>query len=160
MVGATSISPTEGYGEAIVLPEINADHFEIKTNLLQLVQANPFYGRENDNPHAHINRIKVCHALADLGASIVLMPLSIWKKLSLPELTPTRMTFRVVMSYAPKIARDFPNTLSGAILDPVGLEPFTFEFILEEIEAYLKDDLISPEIDHANLQSGGRYLFD
>ncbi|GJR40292.1 reverse transcriptase domain-containing protein [Tanacetum coccineum] len=34
----------------------------------------------------------VCHALADLGASINLMPLSIWKKLSLPELTPTRMT--------------------------------------------------------------------
>ncbi|GJX75564.1 reverse transcriptase domain-containing protein [Tanacetum coccineum] len=29
-------APTEGYGEAIVLPEINADHFEIKTNLLQL----------------------------------------------------------------------------------------------------------------------------
>ncbi|GKC91703.1 hypothetical protein Tco_1152352 [Tanacetum coccineum] len=29
-------APTEGYEEAIVLPEINADHFEIKTNLLQL----------------------------------------------------------------------------------------------------------------------------
>nr|GEY92563.1 reverse transcriptase domain-containing protein [Tanacetum cinerariifolium] len=29
-------APTEGYGEAIVLPKINADHFEIKTNLLQL----------------------------------------------------------------------------------------------------------------------------
>ncbi|GKA31473.1 reverse transcriptase domain-containing protein, partial [Tanacetum coccineum] len=51
-------APTEGYGEAIVLPKINADHFEIKTNLLQLVQANPFYGRENDNPHAHINSFK------------------------------------------------------------------------------------------------------
>ncbi|GJY89918.1 hypothetical protein Tco_0505114 [Tanacetum coccineum] len=36
-------APTEGYGEAIVLPEINADHFEIKTNLLQLVQAKPIY---------------------------------------------------------------------------------------------------------------------
>nr|GEX81480.1 reverse transcriptase domain-containing protein [Tanacetum cinerariifolium] len=34
----------------------------------------------------------VCHVLADLGTSIHLMPLSIWKKLSLPELTPTRMT--------------------------------------------------------------------
>ncbi|GKC39040.1 hypothetical protein Tco_1051424 [Tanacetum coccineum] len=34
-------APTKGYREAIVLPEINADHFEIKTNLLQLVQANP-----------------------------------------------------------------------------------------------------------------------
>ncbi|GKB83579.1 reverse transcriptase domain-containing protein [Tanacetum coccineum] len=51
-------APTKGYGEAIVLPEINADHFEIKTNLLQLVQANPFYGRESENPHAHINSFK------------------------------------------------------------------------------------------------------
>ncbi|GJW74788.1 reverse transcriptase domain-containing protein [Tanacetum coccineum] len=51
-------APTEGYGEAIVLQEINADHFEIKTNLLQLVQANPFYGRESENPHAHINSFK------------------------------------------------------------------------------------------------------
>nr|GEV66558.1 hypothetical protein [Tanacetum cinerariifolium] len=40
-------------------------------------------------------RIDVCHALADLGASINLMPLSIWKKLSLPELTPTRMTLEL-----------------------------------------------------------------
>nr|GEW07568.1 reverse transcriptase domain-containing protein [Tanacetum cinerariifolium] len=32
-----------------------------------------------------------CLALADLGASINLMPFSIWKKLSLPELNPTRM---------------------------------------------------------------------
>ncbi|GKF40381.1 hypothetical protein Tco_0120442, partial [Tanacetum coccineum] len=51
-------APTEGYGEAIVLPKINADHFEIKTNLLQLVQANPFYGHESENPHAHINSFK------------------------------------------------------------------------------------------------------
>ncbi|GJX94318.1 putative ribonuclease H-like domain-containing protein [Tanacetum coccineum] len=39
-------APTEGYGEAIVIPKINADHFEIKTNLLQLVQASPFHGFE------------------------------------------------------------------------------------------------------------------
>ncbi|GJV15603.1 hypothetical protein Tco_1360926 [Tanacetum coccineum] len=51
-------APIEGYGEAIVLPEINVDHFEIKTNLLQLVQANPFHGLENENPHAHINSFK------------------------------------------------------------------------------------------------------
>nr|GEW86113.1 reverse transcriptase domain-containing protein [Tanacetum cinerariifolium] len=40
-------------------------------------------------------RIDVCHAFADLGASINLMPLSIWKKLSLPELTPTRLTLKL-----------------------------------------------------------------
>ncbi|GJX21231.1 reverse transcriptase domain-containing protein [Tanacetum coccineum] len=51
-------APMEGYGEAIVIPEINTDHFEIKTNLLQLVQASPFHGFERDNPHTHINNFK------------------------------------------------------------------------------------------------------
>nr|GEV20228.1 reverse transcriptase domain-containing protein [Tanacetum cinerariifolium] len=36
-------APTKGYGESIVIPKINADHFEIKTNLIQLVQANPYH---------------------------------------------------------------------------------------------------------------------
>nr|GEY19706.1 reverse transcriptase domain-containing protein [Tanacetum cinerariifolium] len=51
-------APTEGYGEAIVISEINTDHFEIKTNLLQLVQANPYHGFERENPHTHINNFK------------------------------------------------------------------------------------------------------
>nr|GFB84861.1 hypothetical protein [Tanacetum cinerariifolium] len=51
-------APTEGYGEAIVIPEINADHFEIKTNLLQLVQGNSYHGFERENPHTHINNFK------------------------------------------------------------------------------------------------------
>ncbi|MCO6517051.1 MAG: retroviral-like aspartic protease, partial [Snodgrassella sp.] len=36
-----------------------------------------------------------CYALADLGASINLMPYSVWKKLSLPDLTPTCMTLEL-----------------------------------------------------------------
>nr|GFA48898.1 reverse transcriptase domain-containing protein [Tanacetum cinerariifolium] len=51
-------APTEGYGEAIVILKINADHFDIKTNLLQLVQANPYHGFERENPHTHINNFK------------------------------------------------------------------------------------------------------
>nr|GEV10275.1 reverse transcriptase domain-containing protein [Tanacetum cinerariifolium] len=51
-------APTEGYGEAIVILEINADHFEIKTNLLQLVQVNPYHGFKRENPHTHINNLK------------------------------------------------------------------------------------------------------
>ncbi|GJT35001.1 reverse transcriptase domain-containing protein [Tanacetum coccineum] len=42
----------------------------------------------------------------------------------------------------------FPNS-SGGNPTPTS-EPFTSEFILEEIKAYLKDDSISPEIDHAD----------
>nr|GFC84538.1 reverse transcriptase domain-containing protein [Tanacetum cinerariifolium] len=36
-----------------------------------------------------------CLAIADLGASINLMPLSVWEGLSLPELTPTCMTHKL-----------------------------------------------------------------
>nr|GEX85488.1 reverse transcriptase domain-containing protein [Tanacetum cinerariifolium] len=39
--------------------------------------------------------LEECLALADLGASINLMPLFVWKKLSLSELTPTRMTLEL-----------------------------------------------------------------
>ncbi|GJZ17548.1 hypothetical protein Tco_0553671 [Tanacetum coccineum] len=40
-------------------------------------------------------RMDECLALADLGASINLMPLFVWKKLSLPELTLTCMTLEL-----------------------------------------------------------------
>ncbi|GJR21881.1 reverse transcriptase domain-containing protein [Tanacetum coccineum] len=193
----------------------------------------------------------VCHALADLGASINLMPLSFWKKLSLPELTPTRMTLEladrsithpkglaedvyvkvgkfhfptdfvvvdfeadprvplilgrsflrtgralidvygeeitlrvdneaitfnldqttrysstndksvnqidiideVCEEYAPELL-GFSNKSSGGNPTPTS-EPLTSEFILEEIEAYLKDDSISLEIDHADCDPEG-----
>nr|GFB47227.1 reverse transcriptase domain-containing protein [Tanacetum cinerariifolium] len=51
-------APTEGYEEVIVILEINADHFEIKTNLLKLVQAKPYHSFERENPHTHINNFK------------------------------------------------------------------------------------------------------
>nr|GEV74254.1 reverse transcriptase domain-containing protein [Tanacetum cinerariifolium] len=50
-----------------------------------------------------------CMALADLGASINLMPLSVWKKLSLSDLTPTRMTLELAtrsFAYPAGIAED------------------------------------------------------
>ncbi|GJZ51274.1 hypothetical protein Tco_0605789 [Tanacetum coccineum] len=49
--------------------------------------------------------------------------------------------------YAPEFL-GFPNS-SGGNPTPTS-KPFTSEFILEQIKAYLKDDSISPEIDHAD----------
>nr|GEY14525.1 reverse transcriptase domain-containing protein [Tanacetum cinerariifolium] len=51
-------APTEGYGQVIVIPKINADHFEINTNFPKLVQANPYHAFERENPHTHINNFK------------------------------------------------------------------------------------------------------
>ncbi|GJR77446.1 reverse transcriptase domain-containing protein [Tanacetum coccineum] len=42
-----------------------------------------------------------CLALADLGASINLMPFSVWKKLNLPKLTPTCMTLELADHFEP-----------------------------------------------------------
>ncbi|GJV54099.1 reverse transcriptase domain-containing protein [Tanacetum coccineum] len=53
----------------------------------------------------------------------------------------------VCEEYAPELL-GFSNS-SGGNPTPTS-EPFTSEFILEEIEAYLKDDSISPEIDYAD----------
>nr|GEY07239.1 putative reverse transcriptase domain, ribonuclease H-like domain, aspartic peptidase domain protein [Tanacetum cinerariifolium] len=70
-------APIEGYEDAIVVPPINANNFKLKQTLINLVQSNQFT------------------ALADLGASINLMPLSIWKKLRLPTLNDTKMVLEL-----------------------------------------------------------------
>nr|GEU91572.1 reverse transcriptase domain-containing protein [Tanacetum cinerariifolium] len=167
----------------------------------------------------------VFHAFADLDASINLMPLSIWKNLSLPELTPTRMTLNLVdrsITRPKRVAEDVfikvgkfyfltdfvvvdfeadPRTtrysstyddLSVNRIDIIDVareeyaqdilgfsnnslagnptstsEPIIFDsspsltsfegsdFILEKIKAYLKDESISPEIDHADCDPEG-----
>ncbi|GJQ91127.1 reverse transcriptase domain-containing protein [Tanacetum coccineum] len=59
----------------------------------------------------------------------------------------------VCEEYAPELL-GFSNKSSGGNPTPIS-EPLTSEFILEEIEAYLKDDSISPEIDHADCDPEG-----
>nr|GEW87567.1 reverse transcriptase domain-containing protein [Tanacetum cinerariifolium] len=47
-------TPVEGYEDAIVVPEITADNFELKHGLLALVQNKQFFGHDKEDPHAHI----------------------------------------------------------------------------------------------------------
>ncbi|GJT14522.1 reverse transcriptase domain-containing protein [Tanacetum coccineum] len=72
----------------------------------------------------------VCHALADLGASINLMPLSIWKKLSLPELTPTRMTLELADR---SITR--PKGVDEDVFGKVGKFHFPTDFVVVDFDA-------------------------
>nr|GEY35068.1 reverse transcriptase domain-containing protein [Tanacetum cinerariifolium] len=93
-----------------------------------------------------------CLALADLDASINLMPLSVWKKLSLPELTPTCMTLELdncSFSRLVGIAEDVyikVDVFKGELTLRVGKEAITFnldqtsrnsDFLLEEVDAFL-----------------------
>ncbi|GJV79882.1 reverse transcriptase domain-containing protein [Tanacetum coccineum] len=47
-------APTEGYAEAIVVPPIPAEHFELKHSLINLVTSKQFFSFEKEDPHAHI----------------------------------------------------------------------------------------------------------
>ncbi|GJT90973.1 reverse transcriptase domain-containing protein [Tanacetum coccineum] len=60
----------------------------------------------------------------------------------------------VCEEYAPELLGFSNNDSSGGNPTPTS-EPLTSEFILEEIEAYLKNDSISPEIDHADCDPEG-----
>nr|GEV39797.1 hypothetical protein [Tanacetum cinerariifolium] len=113
------------------------------------------------------SKLEECLALTDLGTSINLMPLSVWKKLSLPKLTPTGMTFGLAnrsVAYPESVNRidvievsceEYAQELLGfsnsstsgnpTPSDPIiassspSFTPFEgSDFILEEIETFLR----------------------
>nr|GEX04123.1 reverse transcriptase domain-containing protein [Tanacetum cinerariifolium] len=45
---------TEGYEDAIVVPAITTDNFELKHGLLTLVQNKQFFGHDKEDTHAHV----------------------------------------------------------------------------------------------------------
>ncbi|GJS99329.1 hypothetical protein Tco_0820499 [Tanacetum coccineum] len=61
-------APTEGYAEAIVVPPILVEHFELKHSLINMMTSDQFFGLEKDNPHDHIHRYKdLVHAFPQHG---------------------------------------------------------------------------------------------
>nr|GEY54353.1 reverse transcriptase domain-containing protein [Tanacetum cinerariifolium] len=47
-------APTEGYEDAIIIPEIATNNFELKHGLINLVQNKQFFRHDKEEPHAHI----------------------------------------------------------------------------------------------------------
>ncbi|GKB18703.1 reverse transcriptase domain-containing protein [Tanacetum coccineum] len=88
----------------------------------------------------------VCHALADLGASINIMPLSFWKKLSLPELIPTRMTLELADR-----SITHPKGLAEDVFIKVGKFHFPTDFVVVDFEA---DPRVPPILGRSFLRTG------
>nr|GEX84161.1 hypothetical protein [Tanacetum cinerariifolium] len=78
-----------------------------------------------------------CKALADLEASINLMPLSVWKKLGLPDLIPTRMTLELANG-----AICTPYGIARDVFVPVGKFNFPADFVVVDYESDPKVPLI------------------
>ncbi|GJR28298.1 reverse transcriptase domain-containing protein [Tanacetum coccineum] len=73
--------------------------------------------------------INTCNALADLGASINLMPYSVWKNLSLPELTPTCMTLELADHSISE-----PIGIAEDVYVTVGKFQFPADFVVVDFE--------------------------
>nr|GEW72447.1 reverse transcriptase domain-containing protein [Tanacetum cinerariifolium] len=210
-------APTEGYEDAILVPVIIADNFELKHGLLTLVQNKQFFGHDKEDPHAHIryfNKItstlkfpngpniastsssgtlpsntianprsdlkaittrsgvsydgpqipspllfflrKVeCLALADLGVRINLMPLSVWNKLSLLDLTHTCMTLELADSLI-----SHPVGVAEDVYVKVGTFHFPTDFIVIDFDAdprvplILERSFLKTEIDLIDVFEG------
>ncbi|GKE63492.1 reverse transcriptase domain-containing protein, partial [Tanacetum coccineum] len=92
-----------------------------------------------------------CLALADLGASINLMPLSVWKKLSLPEFTPTCMTLELADHSITK-----PIGIGEDVYLKVGKFKFPADFVVIDFDA----DPRVPLILGRSFLKTGRALID
>nr|GEY48987.1 reverse transcriptase domain-containing protein [Tanacetum cinerariifolium] len=96
-------------------------------------------------------RMAECLALADLGASINLMPLPMWNKLSLPDLTPMCMTLELAdrsISHPVGVAKD--------VYVKVGSFHFLADFVVVDFDA----DPRVPLILERSFLKTGRALID
>nr|GEZ92297.1 reverse transcriptase domain-containing protein [Tanacetum cinerariifolium] len=84
------------------------------------------YPSRRDNKR---RRMDECLALADLGASINLIPLSVWKELALPELTPTYMTLELADRSVSK-----PIDIAKDISVKVGMLHFSADFVVVDFK--------------------------
>nr|GEZ19417.1 reverse transcriptase domain-containing protein [Tanacetum cinerariifolium] len=92
-----------------------------------------------------------CLALVDLGASINLMPLSVWEALSLPGLTPTCMTLELA---DPSVSK--PIGIAKDVSFKVGVFHFLADFVVVDFEP---DPRVSLILGRCFLKTG-RALID
>ncbi|GJY57160.1 reverse transcriptase domain-containing protein [Tanacetum coccineum] len=85
----------------------------------------------------NFNKTFSCNALADLGASINLMPYSLYAKLSLETLKPTKMSVRLADR-----SFQYPIGIAENMLVEVGKFTFPADFVILEIEEDSKVPLI------------------
>ncbi|GJR32955.1 reverse transcriptase domain-containing protein [Tanacetum coccineum] len=85
----------------------------------------------------NFNKTFSCNALADLGASINLMPYSLYAKLSLENLKPTKMSVRLADR-----SFQYPVGIAENMLVEVGKFTFPADFVILEMEEDSKVPLI------------------
>ncbi|GJS50648.1 reverse transcriptase domain-containing protein [Tanacetum coccineum] len=114
---------------------MEAQYVRINVPLVDVLAGMSNYGKFLKNSKAFS-----CNALADLGASINLVPYSLYAKLSLKTLKPTKMSVRLVVR-----SSQHPIGIAKNMLVKVGKFTFPVDFNILE----MKED--SLEVDKAKI---------
>ncbi|GKC25301.1 reverse transcriptase domain-containing protein [Tanacetum coccineum] len=99
----------------------------------------------------NFNKTFSCNALADLGASINLMPYSLYAKLSLETLKPTKMSVRLADR-----SFQYPVGIAENMLVEVGKFTFPVDLLLMYIDVI--DEILEEDFD-ALLDEGSKILY-
>nr|GEX15654.1 reverse transcriptase domain-containing protein [Tanacetum cinerariifolium] len=89
-------APTEGCAEAIMVPSILAEQFELKHSLINMMTSDQFFGLEKDNPHDHIRCseiAKLTHAVNQQTSVVTTAMTAMLKQL---QATPPPAPFKAV----------------------------------------------------------------
>nr|GEV54725.1 hypothetical protein [Tanacetum cinerariifolium] len=144
-------APIEGYEDAIVVPPINANNFELKQTLINLVQSNQFTGRED--PHNHLrffNKVTSTFRHPEVpNTTIKLLPFPfslegearIWLDKEPPRSILTRVIDSRVSTNAP-ISSSSPShsfdlqQIAASLEDKLHIRMSRFEKYLNDMKAY------------------------
>ncbi|GJR78998.1 hypothetical protein Tco_0149783 [Tanacetum coccineum] len=138
-------APTEGYAEAIVVPLILAEDFELKHSLINMMTSDQFFGLKKDNPHDHIrwfNKITSTIKYKDVSnhaIKLMLFPFSLagaasrWLEKEPPVLLPLGM-ISAKLTHAVNQQTSAVTTAMTAILKQFqATPPLAFVKAVEEI---------------------------
>ncbi|GKC39493.1 hypothetical protein Tco_1051877 [Tanacetum coccineum] len=153
-------APTEGYEDAIVVPEITADNFELKHGLLTLVQNKQFFGHDKEDPHAHIryfNKITSTMKFPNVPRELTL------------RVGKEAVTFNIDQTSRYSSNYD-DNSFNRIDVIDMAYEEYSQEvlgfsdvvdcYLLEEVDisSLLEDDPTSPKVDHSYTTEGDNLL--
>ncbi|GJR98960.1 hypothetical protein Tco_0271134 [Tanacetum coccineum] len=96
-------APTGGFESAIVVPLINAQNFELKSSLINLVQNRIFRGGNDEEPHAHIRHFEsITNNQSQPSTSTSMVPTTLPSNtITNPRCEARAVTTRSGLSYTP-----------------------------------------------------------
>ncbi|GJU50458.1 reverse transcriptase domain-containing protein [Tanacetum coccineum] len=134
-------APTEGYEDAIVIPEITANNFEIKHGLLNLVQNKQFFGHDKEDPHAHIRYFN------KITSTMKIPNVPIRVRQSRNQAVGAKMEYKSSTQAVSSEVAELKTMVRALILDRKNQTPVPPPFLLPVWNSFLCNTITNPKED-------------